>query len=419
MKEKYKQQLQEEIEELKILQELKKLNTNGQVEETEVKKKLDALCKQQQQSTTTTTIETTKTPALTAQEIAEQKFKVELERKRKKQEEEEEQLNRLAEKMASDSKPSWKQRSSSPPIPTLRNKPSVQIPAYPSANVPPRPSSNVMTNNPMSSVPTHPSSYVPTHPSSNGPANPSSNGPTHPSSYVPANGPANPLSYGPAHPSSNGPTHPLSYVPANGPANPLSYGPAHPSSNGPTHPTYQVPFSPQTDQPSSHVPSHPSSPPIPTLRPRRDSHNNSRQRNSLSRPAGASHVTTIDHPSSSTGQQIPNVQMQPPSKELLKGFSDLKNHIRKSMIATAADSTTHNRPRMAPPTMTTPTPASFTQFNQLKFNRPKETRAKLLNDHPEPPRTNTALEMQQQSLLRLQQRNGTHLYNYLINVNNY
>ncbi len=348
MKEKYKRQLQEEIEELKLLEELKRLNTDGKEGET-TKKKLEALQKkqqQQQQQQQQQTVTTTTTPTLTAQELAEQRFKQDLEKKRKKQEEDRERLDRLAEKMASDSKPSWKQRSSSPPIPTLRNQPSFQIPPYPSSN-----DRHLPTNVP----PGHPSTDLPVHPST--------------ITHIPSNIPA--------HPPSNNPTYPSSNIPAN------------PLLNIPTHP-------------ATKVRTHPLSHPVTTLR---QDCNNSRQRNSLSRPTNShvtGHMTTIDH----MAQHVPNVQ--PSSRQLSKGFSDLKNQIRKTMIAATTEPT---KPMKTTPT---PPPAVLKQFNQLKYNRPNDIRTNILTEYPHPPRTNIELEIQQNSLLQKQQQNGA----YIIILNN-
>ena len=357
MKEKYEQQRRDELEELKILTELKQLNMKEKFEMEDEMKKNKHIEELDQQQTKPVLQQ------LSAQELAERRLKEELAKKKKKEEEDKARLERLAEKMASDSRPAWKQarqRVPSPPIPTLRNKEHSQSPA---------------TNN-------HTSSQMPTN-------------------------------------SSNVHAH-------QAPPDPRVHTPQLVADQ------YHVQNDPVP------IDRHTFSPPIPTLRNTRNDRTpdaaTGRQNNGQtvyqSEPTNdyrplwvgttrreSSHMTTA-------GQTQPEVV--PPhnnhasfqrenSRELLEKFSDLKKHIRQTMTTTSATERTRQRnpvlkhnsnpallPLPPPPPLSSA--ATLEQFNQLKIARPSEARRRFLNEFPDPPRSNTALEVQQEALLNHQRR---------------
>ena len=287
MREKIEKQQQEEREELKIKEELDRLNLKGkrEIEEERQRQEEEELAKGRKMSSS---------QPLSKQELAEQRLREELERKRMREEEEKEQLERLAEKMAADSRPSWKQRSLSPPIPTLRNKPSPDHPTHTSS--PPIPALRPKIDTPTQNEYTEQTDMYPVRPS-----------------------------------------------------------------------TYQKS---NEDAIAGHV---------------------------------TDHMTMVSRPPSTEVQIIPHHQSlhrRKPSQEILQGLSDLKNHIRKNINSASEPVPLPSRPSIP---MVKPNSA-LQQFNKLKYSKPSEQRAQFWKEFPDPPRSNTALEIQQEALLRHQRK---------------
>ena len=111
------------------------------------------------------------------------------------------------------------------------------------------------------------------------------------------------------------------------------------------------------------------------------------------------------------------------SAKLLKGLSSLKNHIKQRTTLftetnpgtnsehTTSDLSKHPRmPQRWSDSVTqaapahAPTSTAMEEFTRLKYKQPTESRMGLWQQYPEPPRTSTALEMQQDAMLKYQQQ---------------
>ena len=325
MREKYKRQQDDELEEKKLLDELRQMNAKGRQELHEERKKKQTDEPQRQQERASVVSQ----PHLTPQQLVAQGLKEENEKKRIKEEEERRRLEMLAEKMASDTRPAWKQRSLSPPIPTLRRNRSPQIPPYPSVHPPVESHPQAPAQN---SMPLPPETV------------------THPHERMP-------------HPSNNDRSHspPIPTHRNNGTVT---------SGRGP-------------------VDSHPMEPPnhhIPT--------NTNNERDHVT----TGHVTTAA--GHVTNGQAPIYEREQ-SREIMKGLSDLKQRIRSTMsTASATESSRQRNPVHSK--RNSLSSATLQQFNQLKYARPSEGRMRFLSQYPDVPRTNTALETQQEALLQHQ-----------------
>ena len=331
MRDKYKRQQEEELEEKKLLDELRQSNAKGRQEVYEERKKKQTEMQQERTSVVSQ-------PQLTPQQLVELQLKEENEKKRIKEEEERRRLERLAEKMASDTRPAWKQRSLSPPIPTLRGNRSPQIPPYPSAHPPVEPHPQAPIQN---SMPPPPETV------------------THPPERMP-------------RPSNNDRSH---------------------SPPIPTHRTNRTVTSGrgQVDAHAMEPPNHH----IPT------STNNERGHMT------AGHVTSAA--GHVTNGQVP-VYEREQSRELMKGLSDLKQQIRSTMSTTSATEASRQR-NPVHSKRNSLSSATLQQFNRLKYARPSEGRMRFLSQYPDLPRTNTALETQQEALL--QHQSDGELCNYV------
>ena len=129
---------------------------------------------------------------------------------------------------------------------------------------------------------------------------------------------------------------------------------------------------------------------------------------------------SVEYQRSSSPVQIIPVTNNPvrsnESAKLLKGLSSLKNHIKqRTTLLSETNPGTHTtsdlpkHPRMAQQwrdseTQAGPTSTAMEEFTRLKYKQPTESRMGLWQQYPEPPRTNTALEMQQDAMLKYQQQ---------------
>lgn len=307
----------------------------------------------------------------TKEELARMKLEEELAKKAKKQQEQQAKLDMLYEKMTEG--PRFDQRVASPPIPALRNRNSIGTGIGPPKS-PPIPALQKR----QASEHTEAASSMHLPPNTSTPVTQTQSIP----SVV---------------------SQPLS-VPAVIPQ----------SVSAASHQPYVIPNQVSLEQTSvNSVPLQPSTENYPPLR--------------LPPPP--------PHRSSSPVQILPVTQPQAAvrsneSARLLRGLSNLKQQIRQratSMAApaegnqtsTSAQQASSQRPAIAFPqrlkgarrepqatSAVDPPPASsaLDEFNRLKYNQPTESRVGLWQQYPQPPRTNTALEIQQDAMLRHQQQ---------------
>ena len=119
------------------------------------------------------------------------------------------------------------------------------------------------------------------------------------------------------------------------------------------------------------------------------------------------------------------------SADVLKGLSDLKSHIKQQATSFTSQAETQQQQSTLPlnslwpqhptmafpqqrgrgnrkePNIVTATPTAsgaFEEFSRLKYQESTSSRMKLWQQYPEPPRTSTALELQQDALLSHQQQ---------------
>ena len=312
MKDKLQRQREDEDEEKRLKEECERLNIREKKEfHEEMKRKNEEKNKE---------IERPISQLLSKQELAEQRLIEELEKKKRVQEEEKKRLDRLADKMASEKKPDWRNRSQSPPIPALRNNP--QPLPRPLSISPPVPAIKMESLGHSLQSDIIPHITTPT-------------------------------------------THQVLPVHNNEPLPQEPHNVDHMTDH-------------MTDQVTDHVTNHISF-------------------NKTSK--------TIDyHPSTSDVQIIPHksLHQRKPSSEVLQGLSDLKNHIRKTQHQESVNSMPI---RMKPsiPRYQTQTSA-VQQFNQIKYSKPSDSRVQFWREYPHPPRNDTALEIQQDALIRHQRK---------------
>ena len=301
MKDKLQRQKEDEDEEKRLKDECERLNIREKKEfHEEMKRKNEEKNKE---------IERPVSQLLSKQELAEQRLIEELEKKKRVQEEEKKRLDRLADKMASEKKPDWRNRSLSPPIPALRNNPQPLPP---------------------------------------------------------------PLSISPP-------------VPA------IKMG----------H-SLQSDITPQITTPTTHqvLPVHDNEP-LP-----QEPHNIDHMTDHVT-----DHITfnetskTIDyHHSTSDVQIIPHkgLRQRKPSLEVLQGLSDLKNHIRKTQHQESVNPMPIRMKPSIPRYQNKTSPVQH--FNQIKYSKPSDSRVQFWREYPHPPRNDTALEIQQDALIRHQRK---------------
>ena len=100
------------------------------------------------------------------------------------------------------------------------------------------------------------------------------------------------------------------------------------------------------------------------------------------------------------------------SHRVLENLSNLKTRLKRYQLPSerstatkttiATGPTVANRPIIARPSNRIAPRDVVDEFNSIKYNRPSQSRLQYWSDHPQIPRTNTSLEMQQTALLNHQ-----------------
>ena len=116
--------------------------------------------------------------------------------------------------------------------------------------------------------------------------------------------------------------------------------------------------------------------------------------------------THLDTPSPEVIKLSP--QQSTTDSNVLQNLSILKNQLRKN-LPTYKKPDSHPPPIKLKPIIPNPKPQPPLQdavntFNQIKYSRPTDSRLSFWRQYPEPPRTNTALEIQQDALLHHQRQ---------------
>ena len=340
--ERMKRQLQDLKDDERIKKEEEELKERYRKERDDEQKKLEKAKAEKERK------KQLETEGPTKEELARMKLEEELAKKEQKKREQQERLDRLYQKMTEE--PQSDQRVASPPIPTLRNRNSLGAAAPPKS--PPIPTLHAKQGDePSIPVTATKTTLVPPQP----PFPVASNVILPPSS----------------HPSDDAQQQTqVSFTPAD----------FHPHQQ--QFPEYQQPLPPRSSSPVQLIPV-------------------------VQQPFKPKH-----------------------SAEVLKGLSNLKNHIKQQATSFTSQTETQPMPlqldshwtqrltmalpqqrgkgdRMEPRTIkvaAAPAPSALEEFTKLKYQEPTSSRMEFWQQYPEPPRTNTALELQQDALLRHQQQ---------------